>query len=68
MYTLQAIAEHGADAFYTGAFAESMVKTIQETNGTITLDDYKNYDVISREVLHTDSHTELVCTLAILTL
>ncbi|KAF4494339.1 gamma-glutamyltransferase [Fusarium agapanthi] len=52
--TLQAIAEHGADAFYTGAFAESMVKTIQETNGTITLDDYKNYDVISREVLHTE--------------
>uniref|UniRef100_A0A0D2Y927 Gamma-glutamyltransferase n=1 Tax=Fusarium oxysporum (strain Fo5176) TaxID=660025 RepID=A0A0D2Y927_FUSOF len=46
--------EHGADAFYTGAFAESMVKTIQETNGTITLDDYKNYDVISREVLHTE--------------
>lgn len=31
-----------------------MVKTIQETNGTITLDDYKNYDVISREVLHTE--------------
>ncbi|KAG9499123.1 hypothetical protein J7337_009936 [Fusarium musae] len=52
--TLQAIAEHGADAFYTGAFAESMVKTIQETNGTITLDDYKNYHVISREVLHTE--------------
>ncbi|SCV56883.1 related to gamma-glutamyltransferase [Fusarium fujikuroi] len=52
--TLQAIAEHGADAFYTGAFAESMVKTIQETNGTITLDDYKNYDVISREVLRTE--------------
>ncbi|PNP81623.1 hypothetical protein FNYG_05137 [Fusarium nygamai] len=52
--TLQAIAEHGADAFYTGAFAESMVKTIQDTNGTITLDDYKNYDVISREILHTE--------------
>ncbi|RKL11945.1 Gamma-glutamyltransferase [Fusarium oxysporum] len=53
-FTRNAIAEHGADAFYTGAFAESMVKTIQETNGTITLDDYKNYDVISREVLHTE--------------
>ncbi|KAF5631843.1 gamma-glutamyltransferase [Fusarium tjaetaba] len=52
--TLQAIAEHGADAFYTGAFAESMVKTIQDTNGTITLEDYKNYEVISREVLHTE--------------
>ncbi|KAF9770969.1 hypothetical protein IL306_011442 [Fusarium sp. DS 682] len=52
--TLQAIADHGADVFYTGPFAESMVKTIQETNGTITLDDYKNYNVISREVLHAE--------------
>ncbi|KAF4337883.1 gamma-glutamyltransferase [Fusarium beomiforme] len=52
--TLQAIADHGADVFYTGPFAESMVKTIQDTNGTVTLDDYKNYKVISREVLHTE--------------
>ncbi|KAM0248234.1 hypothetical protein ACHAP5_003616 [Fusarium lateritium] len=52
--TLQAIAEHGADVFYTGPFAESMVKTIQDSNGTITLDDYKNYEAISREVLQTE--------------
>ncbi|KIL89914.1 gamma-glutamyltransferase [Fusarium avenaceum] len=49
--TLQAIADHGADVFYT---AESMVKTIQDSNGTITLDDYKNYEAISREVLQTE--------------
>lgn len=30
-----------------------MIKTIQETNGTMTLDDLKNYKVISRDVLHT---------------
>ncbi|KAM0194250.1 hypothetical protein ACHAPA_005068 [Fusarium lateritium] len=52
--TLQAIAEHGADVFYTGPFAESMVKTIQDSNGTITLDDYRNYEAISREVLQTE--------------
>ncbi|KAH7263564.1 gamma-glutamyltranspeptidase [Fusarium tricinctum] len=52
--TLQAIADHGADVFYTGPFAESMVKTIQDSNGTITLDDYKNYEAISREVLQTE--------------
>lgn len=27
-----------------------MIKTIQETNGTMTLEDLKNYEVISREV------------------
>ncbi|RGP75887.1 gamma-glutamyltransferase [Fusarium sporotrichioides] len=52
--TLQAIADHGADVFYTGPFAESMIKTIQDSNGTMTLDDLKDYEVISREVLHTD--------------
>lgn len=29
-----------------------MIKTIQETNGTMTLDDLKNYKAISRQVLH----------------
>ncbi|KAF4978503.1 hypothetical protein FZEAL_5123 [Fusarium zealandicum] len=52
--TLQAIADHGADVFYTGPIAESMIKTIQESNGTMTLEDLKNYKVISREVLHTE--------------
>ncbi|KAF4466050.1 gamma-glutamyltransferase [Fusarium albosuccineum] len=52
--TLQAIADHGADVFYTGPIAESMIRTIQESNGTMTLDDLKNYKVISREVLHTE--------------
>ncbi|KAM0556015.1 hypothetical protein ACHAPJ_005996 [Fusarium lateritium] len=52
--TLQAIADYGADVFYTGPLAESMVNTIQDSNGTITLEDYKNYEVISREVLHTE--------------
>lgn len=31
-----------------------MIKTIQESNGTMTLDDLANYKVISRKVLHTE--------------
>ncbi|KAL6363880.1 hypothetical protein LRP88_03305 [Fusarium phalaenopsidis] len=34
--------------------AESMIKTIQESNGTMTLEDLANYKVISRKVLHTE--------------
>ena len=31
-----------------------MIKTIQDSNGTMTLDDMKDYQAIPREVLHTD--------------
>lgn len=31
-----------------------MIKTIRDSNGTMTIDDMKDYEVISREVLHTD--------------
>lgn len=31
-----------------------MIETIQETNGTMTLQDLENYKVISRDVLHTE--------------
>ncbi|CAH0014540.1 unnamed protein product [Clonostachys rhizophaga] len=48
--TLETIARHGADAFYTGKIAESMIAIIQETNGTMTLDDLRDYQVISRDV------------------
>lgn len=48
--TLEKIATEGADAFYTGELAEGLVKYIQQTNGTITLDDLASYKVISRPV------------------
>ncbi|KAI6781745.1 Gamma-glutamyltranspeptidase-like protein [Emericellopsis cladophorae] len=48
--TLQLIAEHGSEAFYKGEIAESIIKTIQDTNGTMTLEDMANYKVISRKV------------------
>lgn len=33
-----------------------MIKTIQENNGTMTIDDLKNYEVISRPVLNMTFH------------
>ncbi|MEP7294498.1 MAG: gamma-glutamyltransferase, partial [Chloroflexota bacterium] len=41
--TLQAIAEGGAAAFYTGKIAEAIVQTIQQQGGVMTLDDLKNH-------------------------
>ncbi|KAI0852133.1 gamma-glutamyltranspeptidase [Daldinia vernicosa] len=47
--TLEQIAEHGADAFYTGPMAEATIKHIQKYNGTMTLEDLSNYEAIIRE-------------------
>lgn len=43
--TLAAIAKNGADAFYTGEIAESMIRKIQAEGGVMTLDDLANYKV-----------------------
>ncbi|KZV95135.1 gamma-glutamyltranspeptidase [Exidia glandulosa HHB12029] len=43
--TLYTIAEQGADAFYSGAIAESLVAKIRETGGVMTLEDFANYRV-----------------------
>ncbi|KAI1084525.1 gamma-glutamyltranspeptidase [Whalleya microplaca] len=47
--TLQKIAEHGADVFYTGPMAEAMIKYVQEHNGTMALSDLATYNAIERE-------------------
>jgi gamma-glutamyltranspeptidase / glutathione hydrolase len=50
--TLRSIADKGAGAFYSGAIAESIVKTVQShpTNpGSMTLDDLAAYKVKERE-------------------
>lgn len=39
--TLQAIAEGGAEAFYTGAVADAIVNTLAEVDGVMTHDDLK---------------------------
>lgn len=41
--TLMAIAEQGADAFYTGSIAQQIVTTVQADGGFLTMDDLANY-------------------------
>jgi gamma-glutamyltranspeptidase / glutathione hydrolase len=48
--TLETIAMQGADAFYTGAIAETMIKAVQAANGTMMLGDLKNYTIMIRDV------------------
>ncbi|RYP43849.1 hypothetical protein DL768_009629 [Monosporascus sp. mg162] len=47
--TLEVIAKEGADAFYTGSIAEATIAELTKQNGTMTLDDLKNYKVAIRE-------------------
>ena len=46
--TLEAIAEGGADAFYSGPIAENMIKALQAANGTMVLEDLRNYTLAIR--------------------
>ncbi|OAL74211.1 gamma-glutamyltranspeptidase [Trichophyton violaceum] len=48
--TLDKIARYGADAFYTGPMAQAMVNALRAANGTMTLEDLKNYTVVSRPI------------------
>ncbi|TKX20357.1 glutathione hydrolase proenzyme [Elsinoe australis] len=47
--TLETIAEKGADAFYTGAIARTMIRALRSSNGTMTEADLANYTVRIRE-------------------
>ncbi|KAJ0418095.1 gamma-glutamyltranspeptidase-domain-containing protein [Aspergillus carlsbadensis] len=51
---LETIAEHGPDAFYTGPIAESMITALQAKNGTMTLEDLRNYTVAVRDIAQID--------------
>ena len=46
--TLEAIAEHGPNAFYSGSIANATITALQAANGTMTLGDLKNYTVAIR--------------------
>ena len=47
--TLETIANEGADAFYEGPLAEAMISALRAKNGTMTLQDLKNYTVAIRK-------------------
>ncbi|KAL7813807.1 gamma-glutamyltranspeptidase [Trichoderma gracile] len=48
--TLEKISERGSDIFYTGELAKIIVDYVQQTGGSMTLDDMANYKVLSRPV------------------
>jgi gamma-glutamyltranspeptidase/glutathione hydrolase len=50
--TLQLIADHGADAFYTGPIADSIVTEMQRGGGLITKADLANYRPQLRTPIH----------------
>jgi gamma-glutamyltranspeptidase/glutathione hydrolase len=47
--TLETIAEKGPDVFYNGPIAEATIAAVQAANGTMTLEDLRNYTVAIRE-------------------
>jgi gamma-glutamyltranspeptidase/glutathione hydrolase len=46
--TLTAIAEQGPRGFYEGAFADKLIKAVNEAGGIMTLEDLKSYQPIVR--------------------
>ena len=46
--TLETIGEKGPDVFYEGPMANTTIQALQKENGTMTLDDLRNYTVALR--------------------
>ncbi|KAG0348739.1 hypothetical protein BG004_004315 [Podila humilis] len=47
--TLETIANHGADAFYKGPIAQSIVDHVQSHGGILTMEDMKSYKPLLKE-------------------
>jgi gamma-glutamyltranspeptidase/glutathione hydrolase len=54
--TLQAIAEHGPDAFYEGALAQRMAKEVRDMGGIWTAHDLDAYSAVEREPVRFSYH------------
>lgn len=54
--TLEGIAKVGSDAFYTGAIARATIASVAKSNGTMTMQDLENYQVISRSSISIKFH------------
>jgi len=50
--TLQRIADHGPDEFYSGRTAELLVAEMKRTGGFIVADDLNNYRAVARRPIH----------------
>ncbi|XP_078664724.1 glutathione hydrolase 1 proenzyme-like [Branchiostoma floridae x Branchiostoma belcheri] len=60
--TLQQIAENGADAFYTGPIAESVVTAAHNTGGVITAQDLADYQALRKPTLNTTYKSSYILT------
>jgi gamma-glutamyltranspeptidase len=59
--TLTEVMLNGADAFYKGKLAEQMVQELEDAGGIITLEDWQNYDAVTREPLRASVNGFEVC-------
>ncbi|EPE07541.1 gamma-glutamyltranspeptidase [Ophiostoma piceae UAMH 11346] len=51
--TLETIANEGIGVLYSGSLAKEVVDTIQASNGSITLDDLENFQLVLRPAVNT---------------
>ncbi|KAJ4835600.1 Gamma-glutamyltranspeptidase 3 [Turnera subulata] len=49
--SLEAIAEQGPQAFYSGTLGEKFVKDVREAGGILTMEDLKNYKVVITDAM-----------------
>ena len=47
--TLETVARHGVDAFYSGPIADALIETIQNHNGSLVKEDMEGYEIVSRK-------------------
>lgn len=60
--TLERVAEEGADVFYTGEIAQSMVDTVQSLGGILSLEDLADYKARSYPSTHQTFHGRTIYT------
>ncbi|KAI9312614.1 nucleophile aminohydrolase [Dichotomocladium elegans] len=60
--TLEKVAREGADAFYIGELAESLVNATRAAGGIMTIDDMANYRALIRPAVSTYYHGRKVTT------
>lgn len=54
--TLEVIAKGSADAFYAGAIAKATISAVAKSNGTMTMLDLEDYQVVSRSPVAIQFH------------